>query len=416
MKRSPRTKENTPRRTASRSTPAPQLNANLIAQAVATWFKQVKRDLPWRMIDASTGQRNPFFSLVSELMLQQTQVSRVVEKFEPFIQQFPTPHALAAASEDQVLSAWTGLGYYRRARLLHAAAKAIVARHAGHVPRDVAALLALPGLGRYTAGAIASIAFEQPAPLVDTNVSRVLLRVGGVALATGDTRAVAWTWEQAEHIANAAHAQGLIAPCNEGLMELGALVCTADQPKCLMCPLRDICLARETGKQTQIPLPKQQTQRKPLAHTVVVLRIGDGVLLERRRSDAGLWAGLWQALTVESETPLDARRVRTHLGLAARVKLTLRDEFIFQTTHRDVTFRVFAASAQAADITPTDSIRRVATSEEIASLGMSSPMRRILLQSSTHLTPAPSNRAATKPTKPAKQPKPPTRKSHARPT
>lgn len=353
-----------------------------VVQGLVKWFRAVKRDLPWREVDARTGKRNPYFSLVSELMLQQTQVSRVLEKFGPFVARFPTVRDLAAASEDDVLSAWTGLGYYRRARLLHAAAKAIVERHKGVVPSTVEELMALPGLGRYTAGAIASIAFEQQAPLVDTNVSRVLLRVGGVALASDDKRATAWVWEQAEEIAREAHARGVVGPCNEALMELGALVCTSEQPKCLMCPLRDLCRARELGRQHEIPLPKQQTTRKPIAHTVVVLNVGDGVLMERRASEkaSGLWAGLWQALTVESPRPLSESKLREALGIAKSVKLAQREEFVFQTTHRDVTFRVFVGNAREADVaTSVTNIRSVVRREELASLGMSSPMRRILI-------------------------------------
>jgi A/G-specific adenine glycosylase len=358
----------------------PKLRAAALVPPLVKWFGQSRRDLPWREIDPATGLRNPYFSLVSELMLQQTQVSRVLEKFEPFVTRFPTVRALAAASEDDVLSAWTGLGYYRRARLLHAAAKAIVERHDGVVPRSVEALVALPGLGRYTAGAIASIAFHEPAPLVDTNVSRVMLRVGGVALAADDKTATAWVWEQAEALAKYAHARGEVAACNEALMELGALICTSEQPACLMCPLRDTCKARELGRQHDIPLPKKQAKRKPAAHTVAVLTLGAKVLVERRPS-TGLWAGLWQALTIESEKPLSERNVRAQLALPKSITLQRRDDFVFQTTHRDITFRVFVGEVRESDVPQAaDIIRRVVTREELASLGMSSPMRRILIE------------------------------------
>lgn len=351
-------------------------------------------------MNPATGLRNPYFSLVSELMLQQTQVSRVLEKFEPFITRFPTVRALAAASEDDVLSAWTGLGYYRRARLLHAAAKAIVERHDGVVPRNVDALVALPGLGRYTAGAIASIAFHEPAPLVDTNVSRVMLRVGGVPLAADDKTALAWVWRQAESLAQHAHAHGEVAACNEALMELGALICTSEEPACLMCPLRDACAARATGKQHQIPLPKKQAMRKPAAHTVVLLTVGDRVLVERRPG-VGLWAGLWQAPTIESDKPLSEREIRERLALPRRIALRQRRDFLFQTTHRDVTFRVFEGRCGECNVPNAPGvIRRVVSREELASLGMSSPMRRILLENDglgdSRETPATKTRASTK--------------------
>ena len=373
----------------------PKLRAAALVPPLVKWFGHSRRDLPWREVDPATGLRNPYFSLVSELMLQQTQVSRVLEKFEPFVTRFPTVRALAAASEDDVLSAWTGLGYYRRARLLHAAAKAIVERHDGVVPRSVEALVALPGLGRYTAGAIASIAFHEPAPLVDTNVSRVMLRVGGVPLAADDKTALAWVWQQAESLATYAHARGDVAACNEALMELGALICTSDQPACLMCPLRDACKARELGRQHDIPLPKKQAKRKPAAHTVVVLTVGAKVLVERRPS-TGLWAGLWQALTIESEKPLIERDVRAQLALPKGITLQRRDDFVFQTTHRDITFRVFLGEFRESGVPQaTDIIRRVVSREELASLGMSSPMRRILIEDMHAQTVQPAKRLAT---------------------
>lgn len=383
-RRVPSSKASATVRTAARAAAADdkfsQLRPASLVPPLVKWFGQSRRELPWREIDPATGLRNPYFSLVSELMLQQTQVSRVLEKFEPFVTRFPTVRALAAASEDDVLSAWTGLGYYRRARLLHAAAKAIVERHDGVVPRSVEALVSLPGLGRYTAGAIASIAFHEPAPLVDTNVSRVMLRVGGVPLAADDKTALKWVWEQAESLAKYAHARGDVAACNEALMELGALICTSEQPACLVCPLRDVCKARELGRQHEIPLPKKQATRKPAAHTVVVLTVGAKVLVERRPSE-GLWAGLWQAPTIESEKPLSERDVRERLGLPKRLTLQRRDDFVFQTTHRDITFRVFVGEARESDVPPSpDIIRRVVSREELASLGMSSPMRRILIE------------------------------------
>jgi len=203
------------------------------ASAVAGWFANVARDLPWRR------RRSGYHALVSELMLQQTQVARVVEKFEPFVRRFPTVAALAAAREDEVLAMWQGLGYYRRARLLHAAAKAIVERHRGRVPvRDHAALLALPGVGRYTAGAIGSIVAGERVPIVDGNVTRVFQRLAARKGSASDRAVVDWAWEEARRYVAGARDP---AAANEGLMELGATVCTPAAPRCDACPVSAMC-------------------------------------------------------------------------------------------------------------------------------------------------------------------------------
>jgi A/G-specific adenine glycosylase len=246
------------------------------------WFDRSARDLPWRVGDPITGVRDPYHVLVSEVMLQQTQVARVIEKFAAFLARFPTVRALAAASEDDVLAAWTGLGYYRRARLLHACAKRIVERHAGQIPAEIAALRELPGIGAYTAGAIASLAFAKPEPLVDTNVSRVLLRIAGKQLAVSDKAASAWAWEQARdlvHVAAEARGTPLLrarnrpGAWNEALMELGATVCTLPTPRCVLCSvqsLRDRQGGRHPASQPQsralrdhAPLPAHPRPARP---------------------------------------------------------------------------------------------------------------------------------------------------------
>ncbi|MFN9968973.1 MAG: A/G-specific adenine glycosylase, partial [Phycisphaerae bacterium] len=322
---------------ARSSRPAPRDRA--ITSALSKWFRSAARDLPWR--EEFRARRDPYRSLVSEFMLQQTQVSRVLEKFEPFLQRFPTVGALAAAPEQDVLAAWSGLGYYRRARLLHACAKSIVRDFGGVVPRDVDSLQELPGIGRYTAGAIASIVFNRPEPIVDGNVCRVLQRLDAKPGSASDKEVIAWAWERAESLVRqcpnspshlAARSEGAsthrangadaVTPAtfNEGLMELGALVCTPAAPKCLVCPLRDLCLAREQGLVDEIPAPKARAKRSRVYHdTVVVWRKtarGVEVLLEQRPA-TGLWAGLWQPPTVESAT----RTRRTLKSLLAELGL-----------------------------------------------------------------------------------------------
>lgn len=264
-------------------------------------------------------------------MLQQTQVSRVLERFDAFVARFPDVGALARAGEDEVLAMWAGLGYYRRARLLHAAAKATVEEFGGEVPRTVEGLRRLPGVGRYTAGAIASICFGAPEAIVDGNVSRVLLRVHGRPLASDDPRAVSWCWARAGALARATRTPGEV---NEGLMELGATVCTPRGPRCSVCPLKGVCVARRMGKEEEIPGAKRAAGRARMVQRVVVVRDGRGRVLMERRPMGGLWGGLWQPVEVER-----ARKAAGSIGVkvparpAARVRRTL--------SHRDMVIEVF---------------------------------------------------------------------------
>lgn len=357
-----------------RSKPKPepvQSRDRAVVTGLARWFRHAARDLPWRLpARAVDDGRDPYRSLVSEFMLQQTQVSRVLEKFEPFLQRFPTVGALAAASEHDVLAAWSGLGYYRRARLLHACAKAIVRDFGGVVPRDVESLQSLPGIGRYTAGAIASIVFNQPEPIVDGNVCRVLQRLDAKPGSASDKAVAAWAWERAEVLVKhcsdpsprserATKRRGkdtdaaTPAAFNEGLMELGALVCTPAAPKCLVCPLRDLCLAREQALVDEIPAPKARAKRSRVYHdTVVVWRQtarGVEVLLEQRPA-TGLWAGMWQPPTVESREPSNrtATSLLDDLGIdGAKSAHNGPHRSVFHATHREVRFRVWVAQFSA---------------------------------------------------------------------
>ncbi len=211
------------------------------------WFRAGHRDLPWRRT------REPYRVWVSEIMLQQTRVEVVVPYYERFVARFPTPHALADAPLDDVLAAWSGLGYYRRARQLHAAAALVVREHAGDLPADDEALRALPGIGRYTAGAIRSIAFGHAAPIVDGNVARVLSRLFALAGGPGDAAWEKRLWTLAAALVPAADPSAF----NQGLMELGATVCTPRAPRCDACPLARFCKAHAAGREEAFPPAKQ---------------------------------------------------------------------------------------------------------------------------------------------------------------
>ncbi len=261
-------------------------------------------------------------------MLQQTQVSRVVRAFEGFMERFPTASVLAQAPEDEVLAAWQGLGYYRRARLLHAAARAVVERHGGEVPGTELELRTLPGIGRYTAGAIASIAFGERVPIVDGNVLRVLSRVAGAPARVADAASERWAWEQSARLVAQSSSPAVL---NEALMELGATVCTPAAPRCGGCPAEGACAARRAGTQAAIPAPRIAAPRRTERWTSLVWVDGDSVALERR-PDRGMWAGMHQPPTVP--TPGD--------GGAPAWTFAVREvgAFTHVTTHRTIEFTV----------------------------------------------------------------------------
>lgn len=326
-----------------------------LAATLCRWFRGAARELPWRAV-GEDGKRNPYWSLVSELMLQQTQVSRVLPKFVVFIERFPTVGALAAAQEEDVLAAWSGLGYYRRARMLHMCVKEIVRVHGGSVPRGVDELRELPGIGRYTAGAVASMAFGDRAAVVDGNVVRVLLRVRGKPMRAGEKETEAWAWGEAERLVGAIARERDVGVFNEALMELGATVCTPAAPKCLECPVRGECAARRLGKQGEIPMPKRAAGQKRLVHACLIVEDARGRVLMERRAAKGLWGGMWQPLTVEGWTAGGAtepgagwEHVRASVGV--RGKVQHMGAFERKLTHRLVRFEVFYARAVAQRVT-----------------------------------------------------------------
>ncbi|MDX2131717.1 MAG: A/G-specific adenine glycosylase [Planctomycetota bacterium] len=304
--------------------------------ALVRWFEQSRRPFPWRKVNPRTGRRDPYRALVSEFMLQQTQASRVEPAFRAFVRRFPSVRALARAHPDEVRRAWSGLGYYRRASMLHAAACEIVSRFGGVVPRDAAALRTLPGVGAYTAGAIASIVYNEREPIVDGNVLRVLLRLHGRDGAADDPASVSWAWAQARHLAADPRVQP--GEVNEGIMEFGALVCTPAAPRCDACPLARQCVARRTGRVHEIPRPKRPPPRAEVhLHVLVVTDLAGRVLLEQLPAD-GLWARLWAPPTIagaDADLARDAARRGLSLLPAGELARTL--------THRRVRLRLWRA-------------------------------------------------------------------------
>ena len=317
-----------------RTRPAPVTRAHLTAgqkqslrRRLLAWYARHARDLPWRK------SRDPYRVWISEIMLQQTQVVTVCDYFTRFLAAFPDIHTLAAAEEIEILRLWEGLGYYRRARQLHAAAKQVVALHAGKFPRDLAKLQSLPGIGRYTAGAIASIAFDQRAPILEANTLRLFSRLiahrGDVASATGRTS----LWTFAEEILPAKD----VANFNQALMELGSLICTPTNPKCHECPLATHCAANARGLQHEIPAAKTKQKFTALREAAIIIRKNGSVLM-RECGPTERWAGLWDfpRFELEATGPLFGREEIT-TKVAAQTGIQCTPGALLKTLKHGVT-------------------------------------------------------------------------------
>ena len=254
-----------------------------ISRHLLEWYRLQARQLPWR------AQADPYATWVSEIMLQQTRVDTVIPYFQRWMERFPTLEILAAASEQDVLSAWEGLGYYSRARNLHRAARQVIAEYQGVIPTERSALERLPGIGRYTAGAITSIAFGQDEAALDGNIRRVLARLFNMDQPAYSGEGERRLWELARHNLPA----GQAGDFNQALMDLGASLCTPHAPACLVCPLAEFCQAYQLGTQEELPVLKA---RAPIPHytvTAAVIR-REGQVLIARRPSKGLLGGLWE--------------------------------------------------------------------------------------------------------------------------
>jgi len=328
-----------------------------LALAVVTHYERVRRDLPWRRT------RDPYAIWVSEVMLQQTRVQTVIPYWERWMQKFPTVRALADAPLDDVLAAWAGLGYYSRARNLHKGAQAV---REGGLPSRAAELREVPGIGPYTAGAIASIAFGEKAPLVDGNVARVLARVFGIEHDIKSTAGGKALWQHAGELMRAlpdAHAPGSL---NQGLMELGATICSPTGPRCLVCPLSAMCVAAREGRQDQLPVVakrKKESELPVLARAALWLQDGDALVLARR-APHGLFGGLWEL--PQGDDRLDVARA---LGVT-RVDPDAVAHHDQTLSHRRLRIAVFRGTPPARLVEGAlpgyDQIARVALSDVVA--------------------------------------------------
>ena len=306
---------------------------------------------------------------MSELMLQQTQVSRVEEVFESFISRFPTPQAMVDAGQEAVVAAWKGLGYYRRARMLHAAAQVIVTDHGGVVPQDPKVLETLPGVGRYTAGAISSIIFGEKVPIVDGNIARVLARLDDIDLPHGDPALLKRSWVRAEELVKSCGNSGVL---NEGLMELGASVCLPAPrgPSCQDCPLKGMCRARRTGREKSIPSPKPKTSRTIIHHHVIGIH-RKGRWLLQVRPDRGHWGGMWEPLSIESQKHLSPDEIVNGLPIRIENLKSASASFKHLLSHREIRIHLYTATTRARSGTWCNS-------QEIKELAMSTGMHKAL--------------------------------------
>ena len=319
-----------------------------VASALLAWYRVHKRDLPWR------GQ-SAYAVWVSEIMLQQTQVATVIPFFLRFLERFPTLQALAEASIEDVLRYWAGLGYYARARNLHRAAQMVVADHGGRVPDTPDVIATLPGIGRYTAGAILSIAYNAPSPLVDANVIRVLSRVFGLR---GDPKSSAnqtALWSLATQLVEAARQSP--GDFNQGLMELGALVCEPSDPKCEQCPLLAVCVAGNSPDPGAFPEFGPNRASVAVTHSSAIVRSAAGDVLIIRRPLHGLWGGLWEfprVVCASGETPQEGaiRAAREVAGLEVEVGVKI-GKVKHGVTHHRITLYGFEAVPCSPDAAPS---------------------------------------------------------------
>ena len=362
-------------RRAPRTKPAHDIPpAQGLRQALLGWYAREKRDLPWRR------SRDPYAIWLSEVMLQQTRVETVIPYWSRFLDVFPTVHALAEAPLDRVLAQWSGLGYYRRARLLHRGAQAVVAVHGGRLPASAEGLRSIPGIGPYTAGAVASIAFGEAAPLVDGNVARVLARLFAVDLDVKSSAGAARLWALAASLAPGEDP----GAWNQALMELGALVCAPRTPSCDRCPVAHLCEARRLGQTGSLPVVGKKAPPRAWYRAAIVAERGTKLLLGRRRTDLP-FGGLWEPPGVD----LVARGSRLPKSLFGITFSGLKNVGLVEhvLTHRRLTVTVWKGkipgrlprSAGDLEGTDYDGLELVETGgAALASRGISTLARKIL--------------------------------------
>jgi A/G-specific adenine glycosylase len=310
-----------------------------LRRRLIAWYDRHGRDMPWRRT------RNPYPVWLSEIMLQQTQVATARPYYDAFLERFPTLAALAGAKPSDVLASWAGLGYYRRARHLHEAARTVVRDHDGRVPDEPEAFGALPGVGRYTTAAVLSICFDRPLAVLDGNVARVLSRLYALPYAIRNPRGAKRLWAEAEALVPMRRP----GDWNQAMMELGATICTPRAPACGRCPVRTLCRARALGRVAEFPPAGKRRAPETVRRAVALIERRGRVLMERR--EGALLSGLWEPPGVELANGASAARaMRTAFaGLGLRVKVRRTGRTVRHTiTHRAISVEVWRGALEGA--------------------------------------------------------------------
>ena len=341
------------------------------AEDLIAWQRAHGRhDLPWQ------GTRDAYRIWVSEIMLQQTQVSTVIPYYARFMSSFPDVRALARAAEDDVLAHWSGLGYYSRARNLHAAARLVCERHGGSLPRDIDAVTALPGIGRSTAAAIIVFAYGERHAILDGNVKRVLARCFGIRGYAGESAVSAALWRQAEALLP----QSDIEAYTQGLMDLGASVCARRAPRCDACPLQQRCVALRDGTIDQLPTPRPRRAVPHRTTTMLVLERDGEILLEKRPAP-GIWGGLWCFPEIaSSEDAVQASAARFGFAVTAGEMMPPVEHGF---THFKLTITPQRLRVTASSTAVSEPGRQWWSLADAHAAGLPAPVRRILTRLSS---------------------------------
>lgn len=340
------------------------------SQKVLNWFElHGRKDLPWQ------HDINPYRVWVSEIMLQQTQVATVIPYFERFMAQLPTVEALANASDDEVMHLWTGLGYYSRARNLHKTAQLICQEHQAKFPDTVEGLCELPGIGRSTAGAIRTIAFEKIAAILDGNVKRVLARYYAIAGWPGKSTVLKALWEKAEQL----KPDHNIADYTQAMMDLGATLCTRSKPQCERCPLQAGCQAY--AEQTQLDYPGKKPKKTLPVKSSCMLMIEnpDGELLLEKRPNSGIWGGLWIFPQLDCETAVNDYLTEQQIPIGSTQSVWPQYRHTFSHYHLDIT-PIYIKVTQALPELVAEPLQLWYNRHKPASIGLAAPIKKLMQQ------------------------------------
>jgi len=339
------------------------------------WQKTHGRNsLPWQ------NTRDPYRVWLSEIMLQQTQVATVLDYYARFLQRFPTVSDLAAAGQDEVLALWSGLGYYSRARHLHRCAQDVMALHAEQFPRTAEQLQTLPGIGRSTAAAIASFCFGERVAILDGNVKRVLTRVLGFSADLAQSANERALWSQATDLLPNQDLPEIMPRYTQGLMDLGATICTARQPQCLLCPVQNLCRGLASGEPGKYPVKTRKLKRSAQALSLLWARKPDGSVWLEKRPAPGIWGGLYCLPVFESEDAL-----KTLLPESLQARLEPLPHFVHVLTHKDLHLSPSIARFRAHQAMP----KAIALEARAGAwfspaawpgLGLPAPIRKLLAQ------------------------------------